>query len=346
MESEFRELGPTLVLDRQVLRCQKLFGMGVANFWSRFRRISRFRRLRTRLNAERIGLVYSNTSTNGDLLRWIAFLNCPVITHVHELEQLIRASGARNVTLVHKHTQHYIAASEAVKTNLVSHHGIPVERMEVIHSAIPGPGSPLTKQLRARSEILDRLNVPVESLVVGACGATCMHKGTDLFVELAKMIHEQHPRVPVCFIWVGPETRRLTFSSLQRKANELGLRGLVHFVGNQKKPLDYFAVFDVFAMTSREDAFGLAMLEAASLEKPIVCFGCAGGAKEFVEDDCGFVIPDLDVSLMAQKTMLLLESKSLCDKFGQCAARKLRERHTIEVAAPRIMNVIEHFLIT
>ncbi|MDH6063711.1 hypothetical protein, partial [Umezakia ovalisporum] len=36
-------------------------------------------------------------------------------------------------------------------------------------------------------------------------------------------------------------------------------------------------------------------LEAASLGKPILCFDKAGGEPEFVEDDCGFIVPYLDL---------------------------------------------------
>lgn len=344
MELEFRGLGPTLVLDRLGFRGQSLLAKEFGGLWLRLRRISKLRKLRTRLLSERIRLIYSNTITNGELLDKISLLNCPVITHVHELEQLIRSSGSRNVRLVQKYTQHYLAASEAVRSNLVHLHEIPIDRVDVIHSAIPITVATHTDARQNRSQLLKELAIPEESLIIGACGASCMHKGTDLFVELALAVLARYPRVPVNFIWVGPETPSLRFVTLQRQVQNYGLSGYVHFVGNQAKPLDYFAAFDVFAMTSREDSFPLVMLEAASLEKPIVCFGCAGGAKEFVEDDCGFVIPNLDVNLMAQKILALLGSGTLREKFGRRAAQKLRERHIMEVSAPKIVNVMERFL--
>ena len=40
-----------------------------------------------------------------------------------------------------------------------------------------------------------------------------------------------------------------------------------------------------------EDPYTLVCLEAAALEKPYVCFEGAGGSPEFVEEDCGFVVP-------------------------------------------------------
>lgn len=344
MEFEFRKLAPTLVLDRLGFGWRSPLGRKLDNLWLLLKRVWRLQKLRTELIKEGIGLIYSNTITNGDLLQGISHLHCPIITHVHELDQLIRASGPKNIRLVRKYTHHYIAASEAVKRNLVTQHGIAWERVDVVHSAIPFLVEDHGDKRRAHTQLLEKLNIPQESLLVGACGSTCLHKGTDLFIELARVILGAKPDVSVNFVWVGSDTPSLKFSTLHKWVQDFGLSGHVHFVGNQANPLDYFAAIDVFALTSREDSFPLVMLEAASLEKPIVCFGCAGGAKEFVEDDCGFVIPDLNVNLMAQKIILLLESKALRDQLGRCALRKLRKRHSMEIAAPKIVNVIQHFL--
>jgi glycosyltransferase involved in cell wall biosynthesis len=101
------------------------------------------------------------------------------------------------------------------------------------------------------------------------------------------------------------------------------------------------AAADVFALTSREDPYPLVCLEAAALGKPIVCFAGAGGAPEFVEQDCGFVVPYFDVTAMAGRIASLLESADCRIKMGAAARRKVAERHDISVAAPRILEIIE-----
>ena len=295
MEPDFQELGPTFVLRRRC-RSRHFLMRQMGNLWMRFGEIGRLHELKARLVEKRIGLVYSNTIANGNLLRAISHLNCPVITHVHELEQLIQYFGPKNCRLALKYSQRFIAVSQAVKDNLVSRHGAPLESVDVVHSSIPLPANGSKDKQQTRSRILEKLGIPHESLIIGACGSTSRQKGTDLFVRLARVVRERHQGPPIHFIWVGPDTRELRFSGLRQQVDRLGLSDCVHFVGKQARPLDYFVAFDVYAMTSREDALGLVILEAASVGKPIVCFGCAGGAKEFVEEDCGFVIPTLDSS--------------------------------------------------
>ena len=95
---------------------------------------------------------------------------------------------------------------------------------------------------------------------------------------------------------------------------------------------------------SREDSYPLVCLEAASLAKPILCFDRAGGEREFVEEDCGFVVPYLQVEMMAERTLELLGSAELRQRMGERAKAKVRERHDVSVSAPRILEVIRRLL--
>jgi glycosyltransferase involved in cell wall biosynthesis len=81
-------------------------------------------------------------------------------------------------------------------------------------------------------------------------------------------------------------------------------------------------------------------LEAAFLEKPVLCFDKSGGAAEFVGDDCGFVVPYLDVEEMSNKILLLMESPELYRKLAQRAAEKVRESHSDATAPRQLWQII------
>jgi glycosyltransferase involved in cell wall biosynthesis len=95
----------------------------------------------------------------------------------------------------------------------------------------------------------------------------------------------------------------------------------------------------VFVLTSREDPFPLACLEAAVLGKPVLCFD-AGGMSEFLEPDERLVMPYLDVEAMSARLMELLGSESERLALGDALARRVRERHTIDATAPRLLELI------
>jgi glycosyltransferase involved in cell wall biosynthesis len=69
----------------------------------------------------------------------------------------------------------------------------------------------------------------------------------------------------------------------------------------------------------------------------------AGGAREFVDDDAGCVVPYLDVNAMADAVIKLLHSSELRHRLGEQAQHKVQARHDITVAAPKILETIERF---
>jgi hypothetical protein len=77
-------------------------------------------RLVARFRQANVGLIYSNTITNGDILARLSELQCPVICHVHELGFWITHRVERqSLEQVQRLTSHYIAVSEAVRRNLL-----------------------------------------------------------------------------------------------------------------------------------------------------------------------------------------------------------------------------------
>jgi glycosyltransferase involved in cell wall biosynthesis len=159
------------------------------------------------------------------------------------------------------------------------------------------------------------------------------------------MIGRRDTKTPTFFLWVGGPIDCPCFTEIWHDVQKAGLGRVVRFVGTQPIPLEYFSTLDVFALTSREDPFPLVMLECASLGIPIVCFDGAGGAKEFVEEDCGFVVPYLEMETLADRAVALLEQPDLRRMLGGRAKEKVRQRCDISLVAPKILNVIERFYV-
>ena len=341
LEAAFAALGQTLLIEAPRWKQRTLRGrighrLDLPGF--------RTERQLTALRGHPHRLVYSNTITNGDVLQVLARPGIPVITHVHELDYWIEQSGADNWSQVCRHTTKFVAASEAVSQNLQKHHGIAPERIEVVHEFVPLERRP--RHTGADREPVGRalLGIPSNAFVVGGSGSETWRKGKDLFVQLAASVRRRHPARPFWFVWVGWEGDEEDRRQLKHDLNEAGVADAFLWTGEVENPLEYFACFDAFALVSREDPFPLVCLEAALLEKPILCFAGAGGAPELVEADSGFVTPYLDLGAMADKLLLLGENEGLRQKMGACAAAKVRERFSLDVMAPRLYHLIEGLL--
>jgi len=336
--TEFQKTGLSLVLKPMSLeyKLSKLFGLFgfkkvITNFfWWRF--VKRY--------SGSVGLIFSNTVTNGEVLSRLYKLNCPIICHIHEQELMIQQFGLANFELVKRYTDHYVAASEKVKRNLVMHHQIPEDKIDTIYSFINV--STLPKKFR---NIKSELNIPEQDFVVCGSGhGSIWYKGKDLFVQLAHAVNKKFDVSPVHFIWVGGSDEEMDANKIQHDVRLAGIEKYVHFIDDTDKPYDYFNICDIFVLTSREDSFPLVCLEAAALGKPVLCFEGAGGMPEFVEKDAGYIIPYLDIHVMADKLIGLLQKPDKKTEMGLRAAQKVRERHDVSVACPLLLEVIKRFL--
>ena len=285
-----------------------------------------------------IDIIFSNTITNGEILRDLSYLNCPVICWVSELNHWMNKSGSKNLELIKTHVNRYIAVSNAVKENLQNRISISEDNIDVVHGFVPAFIKPPKSVLR------EKFNISKDAIVVGASGSDFWIKGMDLFIHLAAAVLSKAPELPFHFVWVGGSRNEDEKHRINHDISCLGLTGKVFFIPEVSNPMEYFCDFDIFTMVSREDSYPLVNLEVASLSIPILCFNNAGGSPEFVEDDAGFVFPYLDINAMADKVILLAKDKELRTNLGRRAAQKVRERHDINVAAPKILKVINQVM--
>jgi glycosyltransferase involved in cell wall biosynthesis len=267
-----------------------------------------------------------------------------VICHVHELEYSISVCTTPDgIEIVKKHASCYIAASDAVKRNLVGNLKIPVDKICTIHGFIPLSEDRKREVQSLGRDIRQELGIAPETKVVCACGAIDPRKGPDLFLEVARRVAGTYKIAPVHFIWVGGHPWDV--KAMRMKAESLSLQNIVHFVGQSQDVNAYYDVSDVFLLPSREDPFPLVMLEAAWRGKPIVCFANAGGASEFVGRDAGFVVPAFDVDEMSRRVVDLLTSSDLRSQMGATAKQRVLDHHDLSAGAAKIARIIDDTLL-
>lgn len=340
LESEFADLAPTMRLDQPPRRSLSQKVLSRLGFQKPANPLEQW------LAQDEIGLIYSNTITNHQALSALSFLQCPVISHIHELESWIYRSGKQNFDITKDKTTRFIAVSDAVRDNLVHNHHIRAEQIdkvyEFVQTTIISPEEAKNYNFHTRQQ----LGIPQEAFVVGSCGTLDWRKGSDLFIQTARLVRHKFPDAPIHFLWIGGgnPNESLRFFELQHDIQKLKLAPYIHFPGSKSNPQEYFSAFDVFALFSREDPYPLVCLEAAALGKPILCFDGSGGEPEFVEEDCGFVVPYLDIETMAAKVFTLMSSPELCHKLGENAKQKVQARHDVQLASSQILKIVERVL--
>ena len=135
-------------------------------------------------------------------------------------------------------------------------------------------------------------------------------------------------------------------AKLKAQAAELGIAGQVDFLGQVPDARRYFQAFDVFALSSDHEPFGMVLLEAMVAGVPVLATAC-GGAREVVEG-VGVLFPLGDAAQLAQglKHLAVLdgEQRQAC---AEHMLQRLRERfsdHAVREAfwqLPQVRALVE-----
>lgn len=81
-------------------------------------------------------------------------------------------------------------------------------------------------------------------------------------------------------------------------AKELGIADSVLFLGQVEQAKRFFKAFDIFALSSDSEPFGMVLLEAMAADLPIICSDCGGGRE--VVKGVGILFPFGDETLLSE----------------------------------------------
>jgi glycosyltransferase involved in cell wall biosynthesis len=100
----------------------------------------------------------------------------------------------------------------------------------------------------------------------------------------------------------------------------LGIRDRVEFLGvlSREQVLEQFQASDAYVLSSDFETFGVVLIEAMAMGKPVIATDC-GGPKEIVDDQNGMLVPVDDVAALADALL------SMVDRAQQYSQKDLRD---------------------
>lgn len=149
----------------------------------------------------------------------------------------------------------------------------PAERVQTLYNRVDVAATQavMLNQEAARQA----LNLPKNAYIIGNVGRLHHDKDqTTLINGFAKAL----PQLPAdsLLVIIGKGPLEL---ALKQQVASLKLVSNVIFTGNVPDAKRYFKAFDVFALTSDREPFGMVLLEALVAEVPIICSDCGGGGE-------------------------------------------------------------------
>jgi glycosyltransferase involved in cell wall biosynthesis len=115
------------------------------------------------------------------------------------------------------------------------------------------------------------------------------------------------------------ETEPAYAIELRAQTAALGLDDVVTFAGFQSNVPEWMQAMDVFVHASEHEPFGIVVIEAMALGKPVIA-GSEGGPSEVITDgENGLLVPFGDAGSLAKAIVRYLDDHAFASRLGAAA---------------------------
>lgn len=176
-------------------------------------------------------------------------------------------------------------------------------------------------------------------IIVHASNMRNVKQPMDLIAIFEKVHHALNGNCELWMIGEGPLR-----PDLERSVKEKGLSDAVQFFGVTYTPEKFFMCADLFLLTSREESFGLAALEAMVCRTAVVAYSI-GGLPEVVEDGhSGRLLDFEDIDGMARACTELLTNRENLEKIKANAYQAAVNRFPRDKIINSYLNLYKELL--
>ena len=237
---------------------------------------------------------------------------------------------------VNSRLHHVIAISRAVANAARRRGDVPTERLTVALNGIAEPARPsATDGVAIRAS----LGIPAEAPMIVCAARLEPEKDIATLITAMREVATTLPLVR-CVITGDGSQRPLLEAQIKRA----GLAGTVHFTGFRPDAPAIIAAGDVFVMPSLAEPFGLVLLEAMALGKPIVATRVGGPTEIVVDRETGLLAPPAAPPALAAAIVALLRDPKRRAAMGRRGRERYERRFTADRMAREIVAVYRRVL--
>ena len=174
-------------------------------------------------------------------------------------------------------------------------------------------------------------------------GNLLIAKGVDILLEAFALIVRENPDIGLILVGDGEEKSRL-----EARAKELGIDEKVFLLGRVEYNLipTFMHYADILVLPSIEEGVGRVLLEAMSLNLPIVASNVGGIPLVIDDNKDGLLFEVGDVESLKEKVLFLLNNTNFSKRMTKAAHQKFLENYEYEVSMKKFLNMYKSILET
>ena len=184
------------------------------------------------------------------------------------------------------------------------------------------------------------LNLPTDGPLIGMVGRLQRWKGMHTLIDAMPRILALYPDAHAVIVGGRHDLEPEYLSHLEEKILASDLGDHVLLAGFQSNVPLWMQAMDIVIHASDNEPFGIVILEAMALGKPVVA-GASGGPREIItEGENGLFAPFDDHDKLAEQITRLLDEPGLVESIGIAAQKRARD-FSPTLYAQRFIDVLD-----
>jgi mannosyltransferase len=176
---------------------------------------------------------------------------------------------------------------------------------------------------------------------IGCFGRVRAQKGSDVFVQAMCRLLPRYPDFAAVLVGAVTAEHTSFANDLKKRIEAAGLQSRIIITG--ELPIEdvqrWYQRLTIYAFTSRNEGFGLTLIEAMSAGAALVA-SRAGAAELVVEDGVtGVLMPPGDVDALVAALEPLMRDPAAAAQMGERARARVLEKFSLDAEAAGIAEV-------
>ena len=179
-------------------------------------------------------------------------------------------------------------------------------------------------------------------IVFGFCGRICNDKGIPELVDAFELFQKLHSNIKAKLLFIGKFDTRDGISVEKKQQIESNSDIVISGHIDKVEIPYYYSMLDVFVFPSHREGFGMCVVEASAMEKPILDSRAHGCVDAIVEHETGEYI-DLSADGICKGMELMLDEE-LRGKLGKSGRKRVLEWYDFQVMWPLVSDLYKKTL--
>ena len=223
-----------------------------------------------------------------------------------------------------RHATAIFGVSEFIRVSLIDM-GLAPDKIYTIHNAVDADFFDPDKKLPERQSIRRQFDIPEDAPLVGIAARMNPWKGQIELIGAVSRLRDAFPNLHVMILGANVPTVRADFEKLAREG---GVADRIRFGGYQMDVRPFLHEFDLFVHPSYSEPFGLSIVDAMAMRKPVIACGTGGVPEIITHGRDGWLVEERSPEAVATGISTLLKDADLRRQMGMRARETVRTRFT------------------